>query len=77
VQVGDVVHVEDGELEEWWRIVPQREADAQRRWISEDSPLAQAVLGRRAGEVVRVRAPGALVTGWPATIVAIEAAVTP
>jgi hypothetical protein len=28
VRVGDVVHVQDGQLDEWWRIVPSDEADA-------------------------------------------------
>jgi transcription elongation GreA/GreB family factor len=74
VRVGDVVHVLDGQLQEWWRIVSKLEADALRRWISEETPLAQAVLGHRAGEVVGVRAPGAPVTGWPVRIVAIDAA---
>jgi transcription elongation factor GreA len=70
--VGDVVHIQDGQLEEWWRIVPPEEADAARRLISEETPMAQALLGHRAGETVHVRAPGAT-RGWPVTIVAVEA----
>jgi transcription elongation GreA/GreB family factor len=70
--VGDVVHVQDGELEEWWRIVPPEEADAARRFISEQTPMARALLGHRAGDVVSVRAPGAP-RGWPVTILAVDA----
>jgi transcription elongation GreA/GreB family factor len=39
--------------------------------ISEETPLARALLGHRAGEVVRVRAPGAPQHGWPVTILDI------
>src|SRR5207249_3257801 len=65
VQVGDVVDVLDGELNEWWRIVPHHEADAMRRCISVDSPLARALLGHSSGEVVHVR-------GRAVTIVAVK-----
>lgn len=71
-RVGDVVHVQDGHLEEWWRIVPPEEADASRRLISEETPMARALLGHRAGEVVQVQSPGSA-RGWPVTIVAVEA----
>ncbi len=44
-----------------WRIVGPDEADASRGTVSAASPLGQALLGRRAGEVVRVDRPaGAL-----------------
>lgn len=69
--VGDVVRVWDGELEEWWRIVPPEEADASRRCISTETPMACALLGHRAGDVVRVRAPWAP-RGWPITILAVQ-----
>ncbi len=72
VRVGDVVLVQEGELEEWWRIVPYFEADAQRRRISAESPLARALLGHRTGDVVHVRAPGAPRTGWPVTLLAVK-----
>jgi transcription elongation GreA/GreB family factor len=55
--VGAWVTVQDGELEELWRIVPRMEADVLRRWISEECPLARAVLGHTAGDVVQVRGP--------------------
>lgn len=59
VQVGSVVHVQDGMLDEWLRIVASHDADAMRRWYSEETPLARALLGHRAGERVSVRGPGA------------------
>ncbi len=69
VHVGDVVHVRDGEIEEWWRIVPGDQADAKRRWISVETPMARALLGRRAGEQVRIERPGGR---WPVMIIAVE-----
>ncbi len=58
VEVGSWVRVRDGDLEESWRIVASHEADALRYRMSEDSPMARALLGRRGGERVRVRRPG-------------------
>ena len=69
VRVGDVVHVRDGNLEEWWRIVPADAAHARRRWMSAETPMARALLGHRAGEEVRVDRPGGR---SPVTILAIE-----
>jgi transcription elongation factor GreA len=57
VTVGCWVKVRDGQLEEGWRIVPPDEADAMRRRISTETPLARALLGRRVGERVRVDGP--------------------
>jgi transcription elongation factor GreA len=74
VQLGDVVDVRDGELQEWWRIVTHVDADAARRLISEESPLGRALLGHRPGEVVSVRAPGAPGTARPVTILAVTPA---
>ncbi len=54
VKVGSLVEVEDGELNEAWRIAVADEADPRARLISEDTPLARALLGHRAGERVRV-----------------------
>jgi len=71
VRVGNVVRVRDGCLDEWWRIVPEHEADVLRRWISEGTPLARAVVGHRAGDVVDVAGPGG--RHWPVTILAVEA----
>lgn len=57
VRVGSWVEIRDGELEEGWRIVSAVEADAMRRLMSEETPLARALLGHVAGDVVRVRGP--------------------
>jgi len=57
VRLGSWVEVQDGELREGWRIVPKHEADAMRRLISEETPLAQALLEHRASERVRVLGP--------------------
>jgi transcription elongation GreA/GreB family factor len=71
VEVGDVVDVQDGELREWWRIVPHHEADAMRRRIPENSSLGRALLGHEVGEVVRVRAPEEP-AGRAVTILAVQ-----
>jgi len=52
--------------------VAHHEADAMRRRISAESPLARALLGHRAGEVVLVRGPEAPQPGRPVTIVAVN-----
>ncbi len=57
VRVGSWVEIEDGSLREGWRIVGVEDADAARRMISEECPLAQALLGHRAGDQVRVQGP--------------------
>ncbi|ACG72985.1 GreA/GreB family elongation factor [Anaeromyxobacter sp. K] len=41
-----------------WRLVGPDEADARRGLISAGSPVARALLGRRAGDVVEVNRPG-------------------
>lgn len=41
-----------------YRIVGADEIDAGRGWISVDSPLARALLGRAADDVIELRAPG-------------------
>ena len=57
VRVGCWVEVRDGELEEGWRIVPAEDADALRRRISDQTPLARALLGRQVGDQVSVDGP--------------------
>ncbi|WP_028007054.1 transcription elongation factor GreB [Solimonas flava] len=47
---------EDGESRRY-RIVGADETDSARGWISVDSPVARAVLGRAEGEIVKVRLP--------------------
>jgi transcription elongation factor GreA len=70
VRVGSWVEVRDGQLQEFWRIVPAHEADAMRRMISESSPLARALLGHRPGDRVSVDGPG---RGWPVEVVSVGA----
>ena len=57
VRLGSWVEVQDGDLREGWRIVARHEADAMRRLISEEAPLARALLGHRATDKVRVLGP--------------------
>jgi transcription elongation factor GreA len=57
VKLGSWVQIEDGDLNEAWRIADAQEADAMRRLLSEKTPLAQALLGHRAGDRVRVVGP--------------------
>jgi transcription elongation factor GreB len=51
------VEDEDG-VRTTWRIVGPDEVDPRRGLISVDSPVARALLGREAGEVVLVQRPG-------------------
>lgn len=59
VVLGDTVTVSfpDGETDRYV-VVDPLEAPLDDRWISSDSPLGRALLGRRVGEVVEVAAPG-------------------
>lgn len=53
------VTVEDGAGERrTWRVVGPDEADPRRGRVSVHSPVARALLGRRAGEAVEVEPPG-------------------
>jgi transcription elongation GreA/GreB family factor len=71
VRVGSVVQIRDGDLVEWWRIVPHEDANAIERRLSEEAPLARAVLGHRVGDQVRVQRPGGR---SPVTILAVDVA---
>ncbi len=57
VRVGSWVEIEDGLCKEAWRIVDCVDADAARRLISAECPLARALLGHSPGEQVTVQAP--------------------
>jgi transcription elongation GreA/GreB family factor len=57
VKLGSCVTIQDGELNEAWRIAIAPEADAMRRLLSEETPRARALLGRRAGDLVGVSGP--------------------
>ncbi|HEU4731103.1 MAG TPA: transcription elongation factor GreB [Kofleriaceae bacterium] len=50
------VEDEDGELRTY-RIVGGDESDVDKGWISIDSPVARACLGKRVGDAITVRAP--------------------
>ncbi len=58
VVVGGRVQVRDGDdINEEYVLVAPGEADPRAGWISIDSPLGQALLGRRGGETTKVGAP--------------------
>jgi transcription elongation factor GreA len=58
VRVGSRVRVRDADWEDEFALVPDHEADAHASRVSADSPIGRALLGHRAGERVRFRAPG-------------------
>lgn len=59
---GTWVTLEDGDGEEAvYRIVGSDEFDPKRNWISVDSPMARALLGRRIDDEVRVDTPAGAV----------------
>jgi transcription elongation GreA/GreB family factor len=58
VGLGSRVRLRDADGEDEFTIVPPEQVDVLERRISEDSPLAHALLGRAAGEQVKVEAPG-------------------
>ncbi len=60
---GAIVHVIDADgRESVYRIVGADETDAGKGWISVDSPLARALLGKRIDDEVEVATPGGLRT---------------
>lgn len=63
VRIGSevVVKNEDGE-EEQYTIVGKAEADPRKGLISNESPIGQALLGKRPGDVVEVEVPGGTLT---------------
>ncbi|MBQ5959214.1 MAG: transcription elongation factor GreA [Firmicutes bacterium] len=60
VSPGQTVTVYDEEMEEEisYKIVGSTEADPGKNWISNESPVGAALLGRQEGETVTVMAPG-------------------
>ncbi len=69
VRVGCRVRVRDCQDEDTWHIVASHEADALRHRISEESPMARALLGHRVGDRIRVRRPDGT---SPVTILAVD-----
>jgi transcription elongation factor GreA len=59
VGIGSLVTVRDLEMDEEWdyTIVGSVEADPDEDRISNESPIGQALLGRKAGEVVEIKIP--------------------
>jgi transcription elongation factor GreA len=59
VHVGCTVTVQEpGELEETYTLVGAKEADPRARRISNESPIGQALLGRRVGDIAKAQTPG-------------------
>ncbi len=57
VTIGSRVRVRDGNYEDTYRIVAPEDSDPATRSISQDSPMARALLGHSVGERVTVHAP--------------------
>jgi transcription elongation factor GreA len=58
---GATVDVEDGEGQKaTWQIVGEDEADIKENRISVSSPIARALIGKEAGEIVEVKTPGGM-----------------
>ena len=64
VQVGNVVQVLDMEYDEKveYKIVGSTEVDIAENKISNESPIGQALLGRKKNEIVEVQAPGGVLS---------------
>jgi transcription elongation factor GreA len=60
IRIGSRVCVRDHDGDVEFRIVDPEEADAIAERVSAESPIGQALLGRRVGDLVRFRAPGGL-----------------
>ena len=59
VRIGSRVTIADeAQIAETWTIVVAAEANTRNRKISDQSPMGGAVIGKRSGDQVRVRAPG-------------------
>lgn len=58
VQIGSFVFLSSGEGEEKFQIVGPEEADILGNKISFESPLGEALLGKKKGDIVKVNAPG-------------------
>ena len=63
VGVGNTVRVYDMEYEEEdeYTIVGYTEADPMKLWISSESPIGEALMGARIGDIVKANTPGGIV----------------
>ncbi len=59
IAFGSTVHIVDQETgeERQYRLVASEEVNTERGWISPGSPVGQALVGRREGDVVVIRTP--------------------
>jgi transcription elongation factor GreA len=59
IAFGSTVHIVDQETgeERTYRLVASEEVNTERGWISPGSPVGQALVGRREGDVVVIRTP--------------------
>ncbi len=57
VNVGCSVHVEVNKGEMEFMIVGSAEADPEKGWISNESPIGKALLGKTAGDIVEIEVP--------------------
>lgn len=61
VSVGSTVHVELEDGKEIFKIVGSAEADPEKGFISNESPIGQALLGKKKGDEVEVSVPAGIV----------------
>jgi transcription elongation factor GreA len=63
VNIGTTVRILDMEFgeEEEYHIVGSAEADADKKRISNESPVGQALIGKRVGEIAEVASPGGII----------------
>ena len=65
VRFGAWIQIADeDDQRQWLRIVGADETDAAKAWISVDSPMARALLGRREDDEVQVRTPSGDQVRW-------------
>jgi transcription elongation factor GreA len=57
VNVGCSVHVEVNKGEMEFMIVGSAEADPEKGWISNESPIGKALLGKKAGDIIEIEVP--------------------
>lgn len=62
MHVGATVTVQMGRKQQRFTIVGMVEVDPAHGFVSDESPVGQALLGRRAGETVEVAAPAGPIT---------------
>ena len=62
IRIGSKVTLVDTDgTEERWEIVGRAEADATKGRISNESPVAKAIIGRKKGDIAQVNTPGGVI----------------